>query len=49
MPRLFFDEPLSEALCEAVADIFLAPYTFDYWGNNDNDTGGTSCEGGDSG
>lgn len=22
MPRLFFDEPLSEALCEAVADIF---------------------------
>src|SRR5437016_12629555 len=22
MPRLFFDEPLSEKLCEAVADIF---------------------------
>ena len=22
MPRLFFDEPLSEELCEAVADIF---------------------------
>ena len=22
MPRLLFDEPLSEALCEAVADIF---------------------------
>src|SRR5436309_10586902 len=22
MPRLFFDEPLSEALCEALADIF---------------------------
>src|SRR5215210_3581220 len=22
MPRLFFDEPLSEQLCEAVADIF---------------------------
>ena len=22
MPRLFFDEPLSEALCDKVADIF---------------------------
>jgi hypothetical protein len=30
MPRLFFDEPLSEALCEALADIFPTPYTFDY-------------------